>query len=75
MDLEDSILSYVILPGGALIFTPFCTSRYGWGWMKFTEEANSGKGVGIPGWMRLYATYILPIAVGILFVYGIINAF
>ena len=75
MDLEDFIVSYVILPGGALIFTLFCTSRYGWGWKKFTEEVNSGKGVGIPGWMRLYATYILPIAVGILFVYGIINAF
>lgn len=75
LDLEDFIVSYLILPGGALIFVLFCTTRYGWGWKNFVDEANTGNGIGVPGWMRPYMMYILPIIVCILFVSGILNAF
>ncbi len=61
MDLEDFIVSNLILPLGSLIFVLFCTTRYGWGWKNFVAEANEGKGVKIAGWMRGYMTFVLPI--------------
>ena len=72
MDLEDFIVSNLILPGGSLIFILFCTLRYGWGWDKFTAEANEGKGLKVAQWMRPYCTFILPVIVGIILVLGLI---
>lgn len=43
LDLEDFVVSNLLLPLGSLIFIFFCTSRYGWGWKNFTKEANTGK--------------------------------
>ena len=75
MDLEDFIVSNVLLPLGSLIFVIFCTSRYGWGWKKFTEEANQGKGLKVAKWMRPYVTFILPVIILFLFVAGLIAFF
>lgn len=75
MDLEDFVVSNVLLPLGSLIFVIFCTTRYGWGWKNFTEEANTGKGLKVQKWMRGYMTFVLPLIVITLFVVGIINFF
>lgn len=75
LDLEDFIVSNLILPIGSLVFVLFCTSKRGWGWDKFTAEANSGKGIRVQSWMRFYLTYILPVIILILFVIGIWNFF
>lgn len=75
LDLEDFIVSNILLPIGSLIFVLFCTSRYGWGWKKFTDEANTGKGLKVANWMRGYMTYVLPVIVIVLFVFGIYNFF
>ena len=75
MDLEDFIVSNILLPLGSLTFTIFCVSRYGWGWKKFKAEANTGVGLKIGDWMRGYVTYILPIIIIILFVVGLYNFF
>lgn len=63
MDIEDYIVSYLMLPLGSLAFVLFCTSRYGWGWKNFVAEANTGKGLKVKNWMRIYMTYILPLLV------------
>ena len=63
MDIEDYIVSYLMLPLGSLAFVIFCTARYGWGWKNFMEEANTGKGLKVKNWMRIYMTYVLPILV------------
>lgn len=63
MDIEDYIVSYIMLPLGSLAFVLFCTSRYGWGWKNFVAEANTGKGLKVKNWMRIYMTYILPLLV------------
>ncbi len=69
LDLEDFIVSNLILPIGSLTFVLFCTSKKGWGWDKFVDEANSGKGLKIKNSMRFYMSYILPaIIVGLFFV-------
>jgi NSS family neurotransmitter:Na+ symporter len=50
----------------------FCTLRYGWGWDKFVQEANTGRGLKIAGWMRWYMTLVLPVIVGVIIVMGLI---
>ena len=75
MDFEDFTINNVLLPLGALIFTLFCVSRYGWGWDKYMAEANAGKGLKIAKWMRGYITYVVPVIIGFIFVYGLYNFF
>lgn len=70
LDLEDFLVSNNLLPLGSLIYLAFCTSRYGWGWDKFIAEADTGKGVAFPKWIRFYATYILPLIVLYIFFNG-----
>lgn len=72
---EDFIVSNNILPLGSLIYLMFCTFRYGWGWDKFTAEADTGNGVRFPKWARFYVTYVLPVIVLIIFVMGYVQAF
>ena len=62
-DLEDFIVSNNLLPLGSLIYLLFCTSRYGWGWDNFIQEANTGKGIRFPRWGKAYFTYILPVII------------
>lgn len=75
MDLEDFLVSNILLPLGSLVYLLFCVTRYGWGWENFTKEANTGKGLKIASWMRFYLTYILPFIVIIIFVLGIKDKF
>lgn len=70
LDLEDFLVSNNLLPLGSLVYLAFCTSRYGWGWDKFIAEADTGKGVAFPKWIRFYATYILPLIVLYIFFNG-----
>ena len=72
MDLEDFLVSNLILPGGSLAFIVFCTTRYGWGWDKFTAEANEGRGLKVAQWMRPYCTFVLPVIVGAILLVGLI---
>lgn len=73
LDLEDFLVNNIMLPLGAFIFIIFCTCRYGWGWKNFTQEANIGKGPKVKNWMRVYMTYVLPIMVLVILLYGIIT--
>lgn len=74
-DLEDFIVSNNLLPIGSLMYLLFCTSRYGWGWKNFTKEANTGKGIKFPNWIRPYVSYILPIIIIVIFIQGYIAKF
>ncbi len=73
LDLEDFFVSNILLPLGALIYVLFCTSRYGWGFHNFCNEANLGKGLKVKKWMRGYYTYILPVIITALFIIGLID--
>ena len=75
LDLEDFLVSNIWLPLGSLVYLLFCTSRYGWGWKNFKEEANEGGGLKIRDWMRFYVSYILPLIVLAVFVIGIKDKF
>ena len=75
LDFEDFLVSNLFLPLGSLVYLLFCTSRYGWGWKNFTTEANTGKGLKMQNWMRVYITYILPLIVLFIFFFGLYDKF
>ena len=72
LDLEDFLVSNILLPLGSLLIVLFCTLRYGWGWKNFVAEANEGKGLKVANWMRWYMTIVLPIMVFIILVMGLL---
>ncbi len=72
MDIEDFLVSNLLLPLGSLIYVLFCVTRYGWGWDKFVAEANEGKGLKVAKWMRPYMTYVIPVLILIIFFMGIL---
>ena len=75
LDMEDFVVSNLLLPGGSLIFILFCTTRYGWGWDNFLAEANEGKGLKTAKWLRPYVTFVLPVIVAVILVYGVWSFF
>ena len=72
LDLEDFIVSNLLLPLGSLIYVVFCTTRYGWGWNNFYAEVNEGKGVRFPRWIRYYMTFGLPVIILALMIVSLI---
>lgn len=75
MDLEDFLVSYNVLPLGGLIFVLFCVRKNGWGFVNFQNEANIGKGMKIPGWIRYYMTYVLPCIIVVVYLKGYYDTF
>lgn len=69
-DLEDFLVTYNFLPLGSLAYLIFCTSRYGWGFDNFLDEANSGSGIKFPKWTKLYLKYVLPCIILFIFIQG-----
>ena len=72
LDLEDFLVSNLILPIGAFIFVLFCTTKAGWGWDAFAAEADTGKGLKVKKWMRPLFTFLMPVLIVIILVAGLI---
>lgn len=75
MDLEDFLVSNLLLPFGSIVYILFCTSRYGWGWKNFIKEANFGDGPKMPEKLRIYCAYILPLFAAAILIYGVVTYF
>ena len=73
LDFWDFIVSNNILPLGSLVFALFCCNKWGWGWENFMKEANAGKGLKVKNWMRPVFQYFVPVAIIVIYVYGMIN--
>lgn len=73
LDLWDFIVSNNILPLGSLVLALFCCNKFGWGWDKFMEEANTGKGLKIKSWMKPIFKYFVPAAILFIYIYEMIN--
>jgi len=74
LDFWDFIVSYNLLPIGSLIFVIFCCSkRYGWGWDNFMKEANTGKGLKVQNWMKPIFFVVVPVAILVIYIMGLIN--
>lgn len=75
LDLEDFIVSTLLLPVGSFIYLMFCVSRRGWGWENFYREVNQGKGLVFPRRAYVYVKWVLPVLMLFLFFRGLYTAF
>ncbi len=75
LDWEDFAVSNCLLPLGSLIFVLFCTCKNGFGWKRFTAEANSGQGPKLGDRLLPYCRFVLPAIVLVIFVVGLFSFF
>ena len=74
LDLWDFLVSNNLLPLGSLLFVIFCCNkRYGWGWDKFVVEANAGKGLKVKNWMKPVFCYVVPVAIVVIYIMGLLE--
>ncbi|MBU5626831.1 sodium-dependent transporter [Oscillibacter sp. MSJ-2] len=73
LDSEDFLVSNLLLPLGSLIYLLFCVSRWGWGYDKYLEEANTGTGLRMPRSrvLKFYLQFILPVLILIILILGL----
>lgn len=75
LDTYDFVLSENILPLGAMCYILYVSIKRGWGFDRYQDECNAGKGVKLPAFARTYYKIVLPLVVGVLFVQGYIGIF
>ena len=73
LDFWDFVVSTNILPLGSLVLVLFCCNKSGWGWDEFVAEANAGRGIKVRNWMKIIFRYFVPLAIGFVYLYGIIT--
>lgn len=71
LNLEDYLVSNLLLPIGSLIFLLFCVTKWGWGYDKYLEEVNTGEGIKMPRWLRGYVTFVIPCMILIVLFMGL----
>lgn len=72
LDSEDFIVSNLLLPFGSFVYLLFCVTKWGWGFEKYLEEANTGKGIKISRALKPYFQFILPILILVIFIQGLL---
>lgn len=71
MDFWDFVVSTNILPLGSLVLALFCCHKFGWGWDNFFQEANTGVGPKMKNWQKPIFTFVVPVIIAIIYIYGI----
>lgn len=71
LDSEDFLVSNLLLPIGSLIFLLFCVTKWGWGFDKYLEEANTGAGWKLSGYLKYYFRFVLPVLILIILIQGL----
>jgi NSS family neurotransmitter:Na+ symporter len=74
LDIEDFIVSNILLPGGAIVYLMFCVSKWGWGFDKYIAEVNKGEGIKMPRVLKPYLQFVLPVLILIILTSGLIPA-
>ena len=72
LDFEDFLVSNLLLPAGSLVYLLFCVSRWGWGYDHYLRECNTGSGLRMPRWLKLYFQYILPVLIAVILIRGLV---
>ena len=72
LDIEDFLVSNLFLPLGSLVMVLFCSYRFGWGFDNYQKEANTGKGMKIPSFLKYYFRFDLPVLVLVILIKGLI---
>lgn len=72
LDSEDFIVSNLLLPIGSLIYLLFCVTKFGWGFDRYIEEANTGSGLKMAKWLKPYFQFVLPLLILIILIQGLV---
>ena len=72
LDTEDFLVSNLLLPLGSLVYLLFCVTKWGFGFDKYIEEANTGKGLKISKKLKPYFQFILPVLILIILIQGLL---
>ena len=72
LDIEDFLVSNLLLPLGSLAYLLFCVTKWGWGFDKYQEEANTGEGIKISRRYKFYLQFLLPVLILVILVQGLI---
>ena len=72
LDSEDFLVSNILLPLGSLIYLLFCVTKWGWNFESYQQEANTGKGMKIAGWMKYYFRFLLPLLILAILIEGLL---
>lgn len=72
LDSEDFIVSNLLLPLGSLVYLLFCVTKWGWGFDKYIEEVNTGKGIKMSKSLKPYFQFVLPILILVILIQGLI---
>ena len=72
MDMEDFLVSNLLLPIGSLIYLLFCVSKWGWGFDKYIGETNTGTGLKMSPKLRWSFRYVLPLLILVILIQGLI---
>jgi len=73
LDVEDFLVSNLLLPLGALVYLLFCVTKWGWGFDRYLEEANTGKGIKMPRALKPYFQFVLPILILVVLIQGFLK--
>ncbi len=71
LDFEDFLVSNLLLPLGSLVYLLFCVTKWGWGFDQYLAEANTGKGLKMPRWLKPYFQFVLPVLILVILVQGL----
>ena len=72
LDMEDFLVSNLLLPLGSLVYLLFCVTKWGFGFDNYIEEANTGKGLKISRKLKPYFQFILPVLILIILIQGLL---
>lgn len=73
LDMEDFMVSNLLLPIGALIYLVFCSTKFGWGFENFRAEVNTGKGIRLAGGFKYYFRFALPVLILVVLISGLVR--
>ena len=72
LDSEDFLVSNLLLPIGAIVYTLFCATKYGWGFDNYMAEVNHGEGLKMTAKLKPYLVYVLPVLILVIFISGLL---
>lgn len=73
LDIEDFLVSNLLLPLGSLVYLLFCVTKWGWGFDKYLAEANTGKGMKMPRAPKPYFQFVLPVLILVILIQGLMK--
>ena len=77
LDIEDFLVSNLLLPLGSLIYLLFCVTPWGWKYDNYLAEANTGRGLKLPSrglpkyLMQFYLCVVLPVLILVISIQGL----